>query len=80
MTYLKQFLGDGFKKHIVVDTVILIQCFSMFYLHKVLNVIILKKKSFKQDNNFLHNVFNCKIEEPRGPTLYVPEEKEVCNF
>ncbi|KAL1815031.1 uncharacterized protein LOC108223959 isoform X2 [Daucus carota subsp. sativus] len=46
MTYLKQFLGDGFKKHIV-------------------------------DNNFLHNVFNCKIEEPRGPTLYVPEEKEV---
>ncbi|KAL8147077.1 uncharacterized protein LOC141707699 isoform X2 [Apium graveolens] len=46
MSYLKHFLGDGFKKHIV-------------------------------DNNFLHNVFNCKIEEYRGLTLYVPEEKEV---
>ncbi|KAK1397776.1 IFRD domain-containing protein [Heracleum sosnowskyi] len=29
------------------------------------------------DNNFLHNVFNGKREEYRGPTLYVPEEKEV---
>lgn len=46
LNYLRHFLGDGFKKHIV-------------------------------DNNFLHNVFDCNVEEYRGPTLYVPEEKEV---
>ncbi|KAL8147076.1 hypothetical protein AgCh_004705 [Apium graveolens] len=74
MSYLKHFLGDGFKKHIVVDTLISIKCWSIFCSHKLLNFI---SKFFKQDNNFLHNVFNCKIEEYRGLTLYVPEEKEV---
>ncbi|KAL1820922.1 hypothetical protein ACET3Z_015791 [Daucus carota] len=46
MNYVKRYLGDGFKKHIV-------------------------------DNNFLRNAFKCSREEYAGPTLYVPEEKEV---
>lgn len=76
MSYLKHFLGDGFKKHIVVNTLISIKWWSIFCSHKLLDVI-LNLNLFKQDNNFLHNIFNCKIEEYGGPTLYEPEEKEV---
>lgn len=35
---------------------------------------------FKQHNNFLLNAFKCTMEEYAGPTLYVPEEKEVFNI